>query len=316
MLVLLACAGTALAWNSPGHEQIADIAWTRLSNKTKQEVREILLAGDANFKPANNSTTSVRSAFMRAATFPDVIKHDHTTIYESMVVSLNPMWHPETDPLVSDRERDRCKTWHYYDTPILFTGAKPAVAKSNAIMAFHLIQDRLTELEQESVKDRREQAWWLCWIEHLTGDLHQPLHCTSSYKSGESDHGGNDLKLGLTDPKPPHDPLALHFYWDEGIDNAKQADRARGLSTGVHDVADRWSSDPALKPSAADIAIWDPAVWIKAGSDLAAQSVYTSIQPGGIPDSTYNAAQEQICKKQAVLAGYRLAALLNDILGK
>jgi hypothetical protein len=66
---------------------------------------------------------------------------------------------------------------------------------------------------------------------------------------------------------------------------------------------------------AADVANLTPANWISKGATLADTVVYTGITPNSVPNSAYNAAQVALCKKQAVLGGYRLAKLLNTILG-
>ena len=112
----------ALAWNSTGHEQVADIAWPRLTQQTKNRISDILMAaGDATFRQVGNSSAARRNAFRIAATFPDFIK-THSSSYDSVIPGMNHLWHPETDPLVSPHEKEKCKSWHYYDTPIRFSG--------------------------------------------------------------------------------------------------------------------------------------------------------------------------------------------------
>jgi hypothetical protein len=53
----------------------------------------------------------------------------------------------------------------------------------------------------------------LCWVLHLAGDLHQPLHCTSLVSSRfpppGGDQGGNRLAVRLQKHPEP-----LHAYWD------------------------------------------------------------------------------------------------------
>ena len=54
-LVLAFWPRAACAWDSPGHEQIADIAWTMLDSKTKTEIEVILKHGDPKFAPADGT---------------------------------------------------------------------------------------------------------------------------------------------------------------------------------------------------------------------------------------------------------------------
>jgi S1/P1 Nuclease len=309
-LVASALTGPALAWNSTGHEQIADIAWTRLTQQTKNRISAILLvAGDAPFRQVGTSSAAGRDAFRRASTFPDYIK-THSSSYNSVIPTYNNLWHPQTDPLVSPNEKVKCKSWHYYDTPIRFSGPTPGVAQSNAKVAINYAISHLAAIKNQTTSSaRKKQFWWLGWIEHLTGDLHQPLHCCSSYQfSSQGDSGGNDFPLNNSSHE-------LHAYWDAGIDHASGLVSATPPGSFFPPVTAMWSSDPALQPTAADVADLTAAHWISRGAKLADTVVYVGIQPHDVPSSSYNAAQVTLCKKQAVLAGYRLAKLLNSILG-
>ena len=71
ILITLALANPAAAWDPAGHEQIADIAWTHLSSPAKARLATILAAGDVHFRPENASEAAARRAFRRVATFPD-----------------------------------------------------------------------------------------------------------------------------------------------------------------------------------------------------------------------------------------------------
>src|SRR5437870_139746 len=179
IISVIASAQSVWAWDSPGHEQIADIAWTHLTPHAKAEIAKILKKGDPVFQPKKATDASLRTAFRTAATFPDVIKGNHTTIYESIIDKMNRKWLPQPNP--SDNEDSRCKTWHYYDTPIRVSTGSPQPRESNALKALTFARGQLAALEKAKKPKRKMQAWWLCWIEHVTGDLHQPLHCASSY---------------------------------------------------------------------------------------------------------------------------------------
>jgi hypothetical protein len=314
-LLVFALATAAPGWNATGHEQIAEIAWTRLNDRAKGEVREILLAGDEAFRPRGGSASSLRSAFRRAATFPDVIKGNQNTAYEPIIEEMNGKWDPIQDPHVSPNEKVRCKSWHYYDTPVRFTGAEPGLADSNALNALTFARTELARLQAEGAPDRKMQCWWLYWIEHLTGDLHQPLHCASSYEFFPGgDSGGN--KFMILDPDQPGQETRLHAYWDAGIDHAKQADKAEGLPKRVDQVSARWGRDRSIAPAAGDARNLDVKSWLKEGAQLADRLVYSGIQRGETPSPEYARTQQDLCRRQAVLGGFRLANILNDILGR
>lgn len=314
----LLCLGTrVLAWDAVGHMQVADIAWSKLTPKAKSEVTAILMQGDPKFRPVSDKEADVRDAFRKSATYPDVIKGDRTTQYEESIPKMNSLFFILSSPNPNNREHELCKTWHYYDAPIRDKSqGKHPVDLSNAVNALTLTREQLATLEAAPEKDRKMQCWWLYWAEHIVGDLHQPLHCVSSYEyqPEEGDAGGN--RLQFPDPTRPNGRGNLHGYWDGGIGRAIATDKQNNLSPNVEEVTKRWSADPAVMSSDKDGANLDTASWITDGAKLADTLVYKDVKPNTPLPTGYAESCTQLCKKQAVLAGSRLAALLNSILDK
>ena len=310
---------SAHAWDSNGHKQIADIAWTKLDPATRAKVGRILAAGDPAYRPAGADDESVRDAFRRAATFADDIKRDHHTQYEPIIDEMNRTWLPQPDP--NDREQERCKTWHYYDTPIRASLTAPGPRPSNALKALTRARHELALQRKSGHPDLQIQCWWLYWTEHLVGDLHQPLHCVSSFgHSAAGDAGGNGFLLGISDPGRPGKNENLHFYWDTGIDHAVAADPATAPDyagqpgpSAFEDVTRRWTADAAALPSAREAHNQEIASWIAQGARLADTQVY-AIAEDAAPSPEYAAAQATLCKRLALLAGTRLAVMLKQAL--
>ena len=303
----------AAAWDAAGHQQVADIAWAQLTPAAKKAVGQILMAGDPQFRPATASEEDVRAAFRKASTFPDVIKGDRTTQYEAIIPDMNLTFFKKEKPNPANNEHILCKTWHYYDTPIRALGQHP-VEDSNALNAFGLAKTQFTDLQKAAMPDRKMQCWWLYWLEHITGDLHQPLHCVSSYEffPDTGDAGGNRLRV--MDPKRPGRPSPLHGYWDGGITHAIAAERKAEKPAKFEDITERWLADAKLKPAAADVSKMNAADWIKEGALAADKVVYKDLKQNTELTDEYASAQEDFCRKAAVLGGTRLAKLLNSIL--
>ncbi|MBS1713020.1 MAG: S1/P1 nuclease [Armatimonadetes bacterium] len=313
-LVLTLAAAPAHAWLGRGHEQIADIAWTQLSDGAKKEIAAILKAGDAPFQPAGDSEKDVRAAFRSAATWADWIKEHKDGIYEPEIKVWNARFQPGHQEDDTDRESHRCKRWHYFDVPIDFQGATPGVEGSNALIALTSARYEFAILGRQDPKDRKTQCWWLYWITHVVGDLHQPLHCVSSYKfDPRGDAGGNFFKLGIGYPDNPDRMANLHFFWDQGIENAIAADKAKGESDSIEDVSQRWSKTAG--PVSTDVENMEFATWIAAGAKNAQGLVYTGVDKDGKPSDAYRAKQADFCRKAATLAGYRLAREIELGLG-
>ncbi|MCC6727867.1 MAG: S1/P1 nuclease [Chthonomonadales bacterium] len=319
-ITALLAAVPAFGWGTEGHEQVADIAWLAMKRETRRRVGAILRGGDPGFRPRAGRDSDSRRAFRRAATFPDYIKgyrkRDYVpTIYEDLITRMNSRWHPETDPLVSARERERCKSWHYYDTPLFYQGDPPAVPESSALNAVHLTIAELGRLSRPARPDRKAQCWWLYWLAHLVGDLHQPLHCAQSFRhDADGDAGGNGFRF--PDPEWRGRDTSLHAYWDEGIARARRLGRVVGQVNRVDLVSSRWLRAADLRPAPAEVGDLDPAAWIAEGAALARSRVYDGIEPGATPSDAYIETQAWTCKRRAVLAGMRLARLLDAALAR
>ena len=120
-LLFFGCTVSLQAWNGQGHMLVADLVWAQVAalRLVRAAITKILKRAQNNFQPAGNSPAQLRDAFDYAAVFPDVIKRDAHTAYEPLVQPMNETFWPNhvSDPKAS-REKNRCKTWHYYDTPI------------------------------------------------------------------------------------------------------------------------------------------------------------------------------------------------------
>lgn len=302
----------AHAWLGRGHEQIADIAWTQLKPDVRKEVYDILMAGDVSFRPAGTAEADVRAAFRKASTWADWIKSNKTGQYEPEIEAWNKAFQPGYDPADKSGEAHRCKRWHYFDVPIKAGEHTPGVEGSNALVCLTVARYESGILARQPVKDRRSQCWWLAWQLHVVGDLHQPLHCVSCYEGHpDGDAGGNLFKLGIGYPDNEAKKMNLHFFWDRGIEYAIEADEDQDQSFEA--VSSRWSkSNEPSKEQAEEFSI---AKWIGEGAKLAEEVTYNGINPDDVPSKEYRAKMLPLCRKQAVLAGYRLAHEVNSALG-
>jgi hypothetical protein len=310
LALLLCLAPSALfAWSGDGHMQVADIAWTKLTPAVQAKLAKILAAGEPTFTPVNGD---VREAFRKSATWSDFIKGTKPSVYDEMIKANNRRFEPNIESTPGN-EGVKCKTWHYYDIPIRYRGAEPQVRPSNALVALGFSINELGRLNKLPDAEPRTQAFWVYWINHVVGDLHQPLHCTSSHEhEAEGDDGGN--KFMITAPDNDRS-IRLHGFWDGAVGKAIAKDREAGLNANVEAVTQRWTSDPTLQPTAAQIKNLDIMSWLKTGAALADKFSYDGLKPEDKPSAEYMDAMITLSKKQVVLSGYRLAEILNKSLG-
>ena len=98
---------------------------------------------------------------------------------------------------------------------------------------------------------KEKRAVHLCWILHLAGDSHQPLHSAALYTTHRfrsGDHGGNYLEY--------EHGWNLHGFWDEQISTDEPFETLRMLATDL-------DQNPKLKADGKKAAATlDPDKWI------------------------------------------------------
>ncbi len=180
---------------------------------------------------------------------------------------------------------------HYTDIP--FVDPKDAAAFAGKTLVSPDQTDVLCALKHESgiLRSRNaadeDKAVAICWIFHLIGDIHQPLHNTSFFSCEpgleHGDQGGNKLAVKINGRV-----WKLHAYWDDllgedsnyGDDSAehqyelylmaiKQADRLGKLQLPAG-AAEKFAKDRTF------------ASWSQEGFELAKTVAYQAADGGGI----------------------------------
>jgi hypothetical protein len=150
------------------------------------------------------------------------------------------------------------------------------------------------------------KSYDLVWLEHLVGDVHQPLHCVSRFDAADpnGDSGGNNVKLKAS---PDYSDTVLHMLWDDFPGAGDRADQAIAFQASLP------------KPDKKKSAISDEPKWIAEGVENAQKYAYATPIGAGDgpfqPDLPYLAAGRALSDARIALAGARLANLLNDALG-
>ena len=296
MLVLVLLTPGAQAWNFTGHRIIAAIAYDRLTPAARSKVDALIQAHPdyAAMFTAGVTEGQARAAFLYAATWPDVIRGDMRFYDETRVGFV------ETPLLAGFQSMSRHVTWHYYDIPLAREGAKPLLQKPP-----HALSELRRMLENIATESPAEAAYDLPWLEHILGDVHQPLHATSLFTKAlpKGDAGGNFVWV-----QPPGRPaINLHAFWD----NLAGTD---GSDAAVNAFA---SSVVAEYPQPENLNL-NPNRWLKESFQLDKSDVYafgartgTKDQPVPLP-AGYEEAAQKIARRRIAMAGYRLAQVLNQ----
>ena len=300
----------ALAWNNTGHMIVALIAYRRLNAAQKQQVAEILKSHPhyksylLEGKP--DDVDAGEWAFLKAATWPDFVRP-----YDNKPAEITKYHHGP---------------WHYVDLPFVAPKDKGTIdAKSLKPKEPNL----LTVLPVCVAKFCRngstneEKAIDLCWILHLVGDVHQPLHCVSMYSAENpaGDMGGNLLAI-----RSEGVPMRLHAYWDDllgtcttypaidqltiSITSSSVYDPDKMPEIKKHPTLASWAAES--RAMAIALVYLDghlkTACWRSWNNHQIAKDDIPELPPG------YEANARQLACRRIALAGYRLADLLNQTL--
>lgn len=308
LCAFIMCTSRCEAWNSTGHELVAQIAYDQLSPETKSAIVTILKAHPRLNEDLLHDEVRAKdddlAMFLRAATWPDMVRY---------------VLHPMT-------RTEHHSKWHYVDFPFEQDGVKGPVpdlqwdGQSDPANLVQAMQKVLIQLKDpQTPKDRK--AIDMCWVEHLVGDIHQPLHATSwfSKEFPHGDQGGNLVVVEL----PNKEIVNLHYYWDsiEGMSlDPEQIRKTADRIEAEHPLA-------GLKDQVADLSVVD---WAKESRGLAEKVAYLNgtlphahverIQgattlPSEAPQLPEGYAQTALATAdlRVALGGYRLAAVLDKI---
>ncbi|MBC8065205.1 MAG: hypothetical protein H7Y17_10270 [Chlorobia bacterium] len=277
ILASLAATASAFAWHDTGHMVVAEIARQSLSPKIVAECEWLL---KMNAEPKSDN-------FLTASCWAD----DHKT--------------RENGP------------WHYinyhFRTDGKETDNKPE--PQNVVYAIN----RFSEVLRDKRKDPKERAEALRFLLHFVGDIHQPLHAVArdSDEHPEGDRGGNEFKVLPTDRHKDlqRPPTNLHSLWDMGGNLFRPSVRPlddNGKASIIRIANAIKGRHPLM--SLSNVNNLDPEGWAQESLAIAKESVY-ALKENEVPSPEYMRKCEDISAKRVAYAGYRLAALLQKLMG-
>jgi hypothetical protein len=295
---------SVLAWDEAGHKITAYIAWQQMTPEVRERVIKILLAAPEDSQLATfylpygsrSDEARKREFFMVVATWPDIVRErSFETRYKKYHHS----------------------NWHYSDT--FWTIKDGKVELLNGPEEGGLALEKIIEyikLESGSAKDP-DKALGISWLEHLIGDIHQPLHASARVTATEpkGDQGAN-LFL-LTPAGTPRDKQEnLHWFWDSIVvradPNNKDECDADYLETIARDIMKKY---PFAKMESR-LAIGDPERWKRESFEISSTRIFPDdLKRNEMPSASYKKAAMKIAEERLALAGYRMGALFNQLFG-
>lgn len=292
-VALLLASQVTYSWSRPGHMVTGAIAHEELLAKDAKIIAQIseLMSKHPDRGPFEVATGPARGEvrsrrlFMEMARWPDDIRgslFDHPTWHYSGRALIDPR-NPPTTPV---RKQLSGAALEAYALNLRVAADKSAPAAERAVA--------------------------LCWIFHLTGDMHQPLHAVDQFAARfpEGDRGGG---LQFVRESLDSDPESLHSYWDGIVHGNGESDDALRRAHTLTAKLPR-TSFPQLATSSGI------AAWAQESADIASKIAYRNDLLTGISaleakplSASYIADSKTVGERQLTLAGYRLADVLRSL---
>ena len=337
VLAIVGAFSRVSAWNDTGHMLAAEIAYRQVGlaerARAVQILKDAFQGPDSLERFEQDLTAGMPSGaspgerdhyiFLKAATWPDILRDGpHSD-------------HPH--PLHGEFHKGG---WHFIDLPFAPPGdgvappppvpTPPGMDPQDAISAIRLC---IADVKAPGTS-KRIRAARLCFLLHMVGDIHQPLHAAAMFSTDHlpgGDHGGNLQLVRLPGDAAEHDRVAtLHSVWDGlfGYDT-----RLGTLRT----LGDQILHGPTTRPDVLSSMLErkDPMQWAHESRDDAVQFAYLNgqlktlrgmsldgfrqqhqLKARDVPSlpNNYRADALPIAEKRVALAGCRLAEILMEAL--
>jgi hypothetical protein len=277
LLLIAGCAAAvARAWGPQGHRTVGAIADRLLTPAAQTAVSQLLSDDRDKFGNLSGRTT---------------------------LESVSD-WADELHGTAAARGR-----WHYDDMPVCRSEPKARYCPDGQCNTEQL--ERLTAVLRDAAAPLGERNEALKWVVHLVGDIHQPLHAADNH-----DRGGNQVPVALAGVRT-RGRENLHRVWDNDL-----------VKLALH-APNRQQPPPNIDALAGEArrlvgqaGQGSPDSWARESNNLARNVAYhypgftCDAVPGNmvVLDAAYQEEAEALVRERLLLAGGRLAALLNQTL--
>jgi S1/P1 Nuclease len=293
---LLCRAPLLLSWDYFGHNVVGAIAWDQMDLATRSAVVDLLLKAPCDsdlpglLPPAPRSMdVRGRELFVKAQGWADLVRDE---LFPERKAKYD---HP---------------TWHYVNRFWTEDASGPRVLEERGTLGELVVRlDEVRRNLSDPSSADPERAIALAWVLHLVGDVHQPLHSSARVTTldPDGDRGGNNFLLD--DVEAPN----LHAFWDSILGRERRQYHSEGYFAWVHRVADELIKTYPRGSLDEEVAVDSAEDWSKDAARIAMSSAYPSyLSRGGVPPRRYQDEVYERASRQAALAGYRLARLLNE----
>ncbi|MEX2132325.1 MAG: S1/P1 nuclease [Pseudohongiellaceae bacterium] len=321
-VLFVLCSTHASGWDETGHRLTADIAFASLDEQTRQSLDQIL-----------RQHPRFQTDFIDA--MPVEVRSGPLRQRQSWLLGRAAYW-PDVARGLPKAERDRYSrpNWHFIDGDLIgrstsiqgnvYIDVEPLPERSlfnaESVRQEQRVSHIITALDYNSFiytstpGNGAERAIALCWILHLIGDVHQPLHSGALFSASihrRGDRGGNDTITDLG---------SLHGRWDSALSATDYAGTLAALLTASERFINENRNDP----------VGDWSLWLQESREIVTgPNVYTVLMRNGVSAAEtagnrppavqltgqYVATMKDISGRRIIQAGSRMASWLRNNTG-
>jgi hypothetical protein len=223
-LIVAFVPAKAPAWNSVGHLAVAKLAYDQLDDGLKLKLYEILKTHPhfEMFLSAGRpeGVNEAEWVITRASIWPDWVRPRDKDPRGPAVTKYNrPEDHYVNIPFIDPKDADAL--------------ARKTLVNPDTMNIICALKQRCNEIASKSVA-AEDKAVAVCWVFHLIGDIHQPMHGVAYFSTArafrDGDMGGN--KFGI---KVNGRGTNLHRFWDDVLgDDAMYTDDTADRQARIH----------------------------------------------------------------------------------
>ncbi len=302
LCILFVLPTPLFAWNKGGHMVSAAVAYHVLKHDSPKCVAKVVAILKEHPQYESNW-------LLRINVIPNATDEEK----EMMLFMQAARWPDDA----RGSEEFHHSNWHYINLPYKPEGqpdsvhAKPADA-DNILRAYELNLGKVRDHRE----DAEERAVAMCWVFHLIGDVHQPLHVSQLYTTQfpKGDRGGNKF---LIRAKAGASSITLHQYWDDLVIGSDRFQSVRNKAIELRNRED-FSKNRLHELKEIHFEKWASAesfrlvkdVVYRHGKIVGATESATAV---ALPED-YSHVAKPVAERRIVLAGYRIANVVKKAL--
>lgn len=308
-IVLLVCTliistPSTFGWDETGHKISGYIAWQQMTPEVRERVIAILRQAPEDSQistfyltyGSRSEETRKREFFMLMTTWGDIVRDRNFPVR------------------FKNYHKD---DWHYADG--LWTTKNGIVENlpppANGGKAVVKMADLDAVIRGKA--SNAEKAVAIVWLEHIIGDIHQPLHSSSRVTDLEpdGDRGGNSFLLS-PQGAAREQQVNLHSYWDGIVRRSLPNSSDACDEAYVDPIAQKIMKKYPFDKMRTRIDPGNYSGWAKESLIASQTQVFSpDLVRFQMPSNNYRKKALTLSEERLALAGYRMAALFNQVFG-